>query len=279
VIPARPLDRFPVIRTRNIDEMRAALARIYAKPVLIPEGHVRTIAAAANSRPLRHIVPCYGKYGAAMRAQFSESNFCIQIFPIAGKGEVAIGQASASVNPENCAVISSGTGFKANYSADYEQVVLMLHSTSLTNMLSTLTGASIGGALRFDLASSIARPAVRILRDHFLLLVNGLSSAAAPLPSLVLAEFEQTLMTMFLHVNRHNYSHLLELEPPDAALSQVRRAEEYIEANWDQPISLETVTSVTGVSARSLFRSFKQSRGCSPLEFAIRIRQGKNGKH
>jgi hypothetical protein len=276
--PARPLDRFPVIRTRSIDEMRAALARIYAKPVLIPKGRVRTIDAVANSRPLRHIVPCYGKYGAAMRAEFSESNFCIQIFPIGGKGEVVIGGAATSVTPENCAVISSGTGFKANYSADYEHVVLMLHSASLIKKLSAITGTSVG-ALRFDPTPNVAQPAARILRDHFLFLVNKLSSTSAPLPPLVLAEFEQTLMTMFLHANQHNYSHLLERQPPDIALMQVRRAEEYIEANWDQPISLEDLAAVTGVSMLSLFRSFKQNRGYSSLEFVKRVRQSRKGTH
>ena len=38
----------------------------------------------------------------------------------------------------------------------------------------------------------------------------GQLSVAPPPPPLVLADFEQMLMVMFLRVNQHNYSHLLE---------------------------------------------------------------------
>jgi AraC-like DNA-binding protein len=84
---------------------------------------------------------------------------------------------------------------------------------------------------------------------------------------------------MFLHANRHNYRHLLEQEPPGAAPSQVRRAEEYIAANWNRPIGLETLAAVTGVSASSLSRSFRKSRGYTPLQFAKQVRLRKQTEH
>jgi transcriptional regulator GlxA family with amidase domain len=123
------------------------------------------------------------------------------------------------------------------------------------------------------------RPAAQILRRYFRLLVSELSSATAPLPAWVHAQIEQLLMVMFLCANEHNYSHLLEQQPRDIAPRQVRQAEEYIEANRDRPISLEDLAAVTGVSMLSLFRSFKQSRGYSPLEFAKRVRWSQKSKH
>ena len=79
-------------------------------------------------------------------------------------------------------------------------------------------------------------------------------------------------MVMFLHANQHNYSHLLEQEPADAAPWQVRRAEDYIEANWDKPISLEAIATVSGVSIHSLAKIFRRSRGYSPMEFVKQVR-------
>jgi transcriptional regulator GlxA family with amidase domain len=80
------------------------------------------------------------------------------------------------------------------------------------------------------------------------------------------------LLVMFLHANRHNYSHLLERQPSDIAPRQVRSAEEFIEANWNEPISLEAIAAATEVSIRSLFRNFRQSRGYSPMEFLKQVR-------
>ncbi len=58
----------------------------------------------------------------------------------------------------------------------------------------------------------------------------------------------------------------------EAAFWQVRRAEAYIEANWEQPLTIEALALVAGVSARTLFHSFKKSRGYSPMDFVKRIR-------
>ena len=56
---------------------------------------------------------------------------------------------------------------------------------------------------------------------------------------------------------------------------QVRRAEQFIEANWDQPITIEAVVAATNVSARSLFSAFKAGRGYSPMDFVKRVRLGR----
>lgn len=82
---------------------------------------------------------------------------------------------------------------------------------------------------------------------------------------------------MFLCAHRHNYSHLLEENTADAAPWQVRKAEEYIDANWQQPITLKDLAEVTGVSALSLFRTYKRARGYSPLEYAMRVRSRHGG--
>src|SRR5947209_20163368 len=42
-------------------------------------------------------------------------------------------------------------------------------------------------------------------------------------------------------------------------------AEDYIEAHWDKPITLELLSGITGASIRSLHEKFKQARGYSPM--------------
>jgi hypothetical protein len=76
-----------------------------------------------------------------------------------------------------------------------------------------------------------------------------------------LAELEQSVIVAFLCANRHDESHLLDREPMGAAPWQVRRAEEYIEAHWDQPITVDALAVATGASARSIFHFFNTSRG------------------
>jgi len=54
----------------------------------------------------------------------------------------------------------------------------------------------------------------------------------------------------------------------DAGPWQVKRVEEYIEANLDAPFNIEQIAELTGISTRSIYRAFKRSRGYSPMQFA-----------
>ena len=103
-------------------------------------------------------------------------------------------------------------------------------------------------------------------------LIETMNASVAPIPKIVLAEFEQTLIMSFLHANRNNYSHLLERAPPAVGSWQVRRAEEYIEANCRQAITLEDLRDVGGAGVRCLSQAFKEARGCSLREFADQVR-------
>ena len=53
---------------------------------------------------------------------------------------------------------------------------------------------------------------------------------------------------------------------------QVRRAEEYIETHWNQPITIASLARATAASARSIFYHFKNSRGQSPMSFLKQVR-------
>ena len=54
--------------------------------------------------------------------------------------------------------------------------------------------------------------------------------------------------------------------------AHVRRAEEFIEAHWDQVIGIESLVEATGVGARAIFKAFQQTRGYSPMAFARMVR-------
>ena len=268
----RPLDRFPLVHTQNADEMSDALARVYAKPKLSLESRVMEGDATLNYCQMEDIGLGYSKYGIGVSLAYLESAFTLQTFPVRGRGEAIVSDVAISVGPRHGMTVSAGTSYSVKYNAGYQHFVLVMDTRALADKITALTGTSTNRPLRFRAQGDETRPAARALRDHFSFLVDKMSTSATPLPKWVLAEFEQTLMVMFLHANRGNYSHLLERVAADAAPWQVRRAEAYIEANWRQAITLENLAQVSGVSAFALSRSFKKSRGYSPTEFLNRVR-------
>ena len=89
---------------------------------------------------------------------------------------------------------------------------------------------------------------------------------------LAVAEIERTLIVDFLLCHRHTYTKYFQRQPAEAANVNVLLAEEYIEANWDSPLDVERLAKMANISARSLFRQFKKSRGYSPLTFIKKLR-------
>lgn len=268
-----PLDSFPLIRSRDIEEVCEALGRIYARPALVSARGVAGVDAAVNNCQLQHIALAYAAYGAAMALGYPATGFFVQLLPIRGTAEIIRGQTSGALTPGISAVVSSSAPYVMNYGVDYAHLVLRIDARALTEKLAAMTGATIDEPLRMNPQQDFKHPAAQILQQYLPLLIDTLSGAHPPFPDWWIAQTEQFLMTLFLCGHRHNYSYLLEaLEVQDAAPIEVRQAEEYVEANWQQAITLEKLAEVTGVSAFSLFSAFKKHRGYSPLEFATRLR-------
>ena len=112
-----------------------------------------------------------------------------------------------------------------------------------------------GIPLKFDFKSSYRHLVLRIEQDA---LQRYLAARIA-------------IMKLLMY-SRHNYTHFLFRKPPTSNSSAVKTVEEFIEANWEKPIDIEAMSAIAKISARSLFRQFKQDRGYSPGDFAKRIR-------
>jgi AraC-like DNA-binding protein len=270
---AQPLDRFPLVRTRDADEMCAVLGEVYAKPTLFLEGRSNKVDVAVNHYQASDMAVAYTKHGRRMTALYPENNFVFQAFPVRGRGQITIGKGASPLAPGRGVIVSPGMNFAITLNDNYEHLVLVFSAPALATKLALLTGAAITDPLRFEPVPVDRSPTAKLLRDHFFFLVDRLNACAVP--KLVLTEFEQSLMVMFLHANRHNYSHLLEELSPEVGAWQVRCVADYIEAHAQQPMTLENLSSVTGENAQSVLRAFKRIRGISPLEFANQVRLGK----
>lgn len=276
---ASRLDNHPLVRTRSIDELGEALATVYAEPKIALAETARTFDASINNCGLQHISLSYGVFSAAMQMEFPAVDQFLQIIPIRGQAEISSAGSEAILTPGNCALISPNSGYRANHTADRELLALTIDARALTAKLTALTGKDVNKPLHMELRQDCTRPVARILRKYISLLVGTLSAANAPLPHWWIAQAEELVMTMLLLGHRHSCSHLLEERRSlDAAEWQVRRVEEYIEANWQQPITLEDLAEVSGSSALDVCNAFRKIRGYSPVEFAFRVRSSRRGR-
>ena len=81
-------------------------------------------------------------------------------------------------------------------------------------------------------------------------LADEISAPDNALAAPALAELEQAVLVAFLYANPNHFSKLLYRKPCSIAPWQVVRAEEYIEANWNSVLTIESLAEAIGASAR-----------------------------
>ena len=140
---ASPLDNFPLVRTADCDEVRAALARVYAEPTLQLARGTERLDARLNECPLHVTGLAYRTFGGAVRLDFPATDCFAQLLPLRGRGEIVSRRQPATLLAgKTCAAISPDAGYRASYDRDYEALVLKIDPQALTNKLAAMTGAS-----------------------------------------------------------------------------------------------------------------------------------------
>jgi AraC-like DNA-binding protein len=266
------LNRFPVFRTADPEEMRAAMLETYgALDVEYPDT-VEGFYGCGNLLRLGSVAFSYCSYGAPVRVRFPAADFVRQQFGLHGHSLALVGGKIVESRPDQSCVVSSGTDVTVDFGRSFEQLVVRVDERALEHKLTALIGAPPPGRLEFSVSEKAGIRHAQEFRELVLAFVNLFSTVGADFPAAVLDEIQQTIVVSFLSVNRHNYSRLLDAEPKETAPWQVKRVEEYIETHWNDPLTIERLAAVADTSARSIFKAFKRSRGYSPIGFAKQIR-------
>lgn len=265
-----PLDRHRVFHESDAAALQHRIEREFGARLehLDETGDMR---ARAHRYAMTQSDICFCGYGASLRIRFpDDGRIRIQVRHKQGRGTTLSRGAVVAITPSQ-ACISQGE-VETDYRDGFEQFVWRIPRERLEQKLATLTGRPFRGGINFGASLDLTTPAGQNLQRLLGCLVHAVDALDGPAASVVTGELEQAFTTAFLAGTAHNARHLLEEHAATVAPWQVRRAESHIEAHWDQPISIEDLVAVTGASARSLFRTFQQSRGCSPLDFARRLR-------
>jgi AraC-like DNA-binding protein len=265
-----PLGRYPVFRTSDLDEFGAAVSSVYgATSYEIPSP--ADFTAFGNFVQLQDVAIGFSSLGGRVSVDFPETDYARLQIAHAGCGAARVGAVITEINAGQSCITSPGQEATLHYGQGYEQLHLRVSSDAMERALTALLGRKISAPLRFDAAVSGNSPQALNLRQ-LIAFLSGQLNSPVPLPSLVLKELQEAITLSFLTAYPHNYSHVMQNDGPAEAPRQVRIIEEFIKANWQQPITIEQLVALTEISARGIFKAFQRSRGYSPMAFAKRVR-------
>ena len=271
VVPIDPLHLYPAVHTSDPEEFHHVLTTTYgAKDLRIP--NPRGLLTRGNFLKLSDLAIGFSACGARAVVAFEECSFARLQIPIAGQMATTSNGVTTVIQGETACVTSPGHDATLDYGHGFEQFFLRIGTDILERKLTALLGVRPRQPIRFEPASCSDPAADQALRSLLMFMIRQIDDSPNGLPSLVLKGFEKAVVVNFLAARQHNFSEQLARKTSDTALWQVRRIEEYIEANWDQPLSVEKLAQETGVGIRALFATFQKSRGYSPMAFAKTVR-------
>jgi len=213
----------------------------------------------------------YCNYGARTRLEFRDDAYLRLQFSIKGTARTTIGRSTHDVDGDT--LVTSPPDAALEFGVGYEQLVLRVACNDLQQDLVALLGRMPKGDFAFEPQTPAnASAASRRLREQVFHTVRMIDLTTEPVPTALLGEMEQALRLAVLFGIPNSFSTALSEGERVAAPWQVRAVEEWIDAHWRENVTLEKLVEISGASARSIFVTFRNARGYTPMVYLKRVR-------
>lgn len=272
---AEPLSAFPFFSSHDADETRLKVARVFCPHELRPVSSHTPFASRHNVVKLGETALNYLTYGTEVDILPGclESFYLVQI-PLEGTARIRCGTQDVHSSPATATILNPHELTRMRWQHDNRQLMLWIPRHSLERRLEEHLGEPLKAPLTFDVALSqregMTRSWCRMLID----LAENIDQCGADWLRYrpTVAGLEDCLIRGLLQLHRHNYSERLH-QPQNTALPRhVQRAIDYIEAHFEDAISVGDMARAACVSVRALEEGFRRHCDSTPLVYLREVR-------
>ncbi|CAA2105919.1 hypothetical protein MBUL_03430 [Methylobacterium bullatum] len=271
----RPLAQYARVETRDADEARERIGRLFCPHSLVPLGAAALFDARHHTVAFGGLTINYVAYGAAVEIDPGclDRFFLVQI-PLAGSALVRNGRYTTIANTERATLLSPVMPTQMVWEAGCEKLIILVprelldeHVVRVLDRIPKLFGFDPGIDLGLPRGSAILSQAKLLLH----LAESRVQGAAAGIDV-----FERELASGFVtllvgHMLEHAEQGGILLRPQRVSVApvHVRRAEDYIRAHLDAPLTLPQLSDKAGSSIRSLQEGFRQFRDSTISDYIM----------
>lgn len=209
------------------------------------------------------------KYGSEVSVEPGEMEHVFNVqLQLTGQTKTTCGTKESLIKKGYAGVLSPTKYVTMDWSEDASMLIYSVSKKAVEHKLQNLLGNHLCEPIIFDAMMNCTEDegasfwrSLRYLQRE-LELSNNLLNA-----KLAVEHFEQSLILSLLYGQQHNYTKALKHGVCMAAPIHVKKVEEFIRAHANEKISIDELTKVSGVSARTLFAGFQQFRNTSPMKY------------
>jgi AraC-like DNA-binding protein len=193
--------------------------------------------------------------------------------PLKGRSTFEFNGETIVCNKRRGMILSPVRNLSIHRSLGSENAVVKLDCKAVETALTSLVARKLNGPILFEPLVDIRTGIGASLRRYVLHLFNDINNndSGMAIPEVANAA-SRALITEVLFMLRHNYSEMLTGPGKKPLMPEVRRVEEYIEANFHRVINDRQLADFSGSSASTLYRTFMKYRGYTPIQFLRQVR-------
>jgi AraC-like DNA-binding protein len=268
---AMPLPNRSRLTSRDIGEVHNHMTRMFCPHDLYIKGGTPPIDFRHHQASLRSVsfnATDYGNpFGKVVIDIPPPETICLVQYSLCGVAEITQGKNSFELHPGHLCVLDHEDRVRQVFGEGYKHFTVKLPKSGLETVLAQELGFR-PGPLHFEKGPVAVKGAAvaftRLVRTICDDLDDDASAFAHARSSLAV---EEALYRLLLAAVPHNHSDLFDTPAGAPSPYYVRRVEAYIQDHLQDPITMQDMIDVSGVSARSLHAGFRRFRGTTPMNF------------
>lgn len=270
--PAMP--SFEHFHTRDIEEARRWGTRVFCENELRSIDARKPVDARMDYRKLRGIGIGRMSYGGEVTINPGQlDTFYLVQMPLCGGECIESGAELTHSSPSVGSVLNAHRPIRIHHGERTEKLILRVDRDLLEQHCSQHLGRRLRGRVEFDTAMPLDTPeGMRWMRTIAWLLESLRMDDDGLTSTLLTAQIEQMIVAMLLVCQPNNHSAMLREDCRILTPAFVRRAEDFIEAQAHEAITIGDIAEHVGVSTRSLYNGFRKYRQTSPMLHLKEIR-------
>lgn len=260
--------------TRDRDEAEQVIADLYLPNRLDLEGDAAPLGMAVTGLRLGALTAARLTYGRRVRLVTADAeNFHVNL-PLHGRASSSGGTGDpVATGPGEGLVFSPEAPAEISWSADCEQLCLMISRTHLEAELERLLGRSLRGRLAFDFGADLKSASGRRWRSVLDLLADEIDrpTDVSRHPA-VARNIEGLVLDGLLLSQSHSHSEATVGDGRAGSAGVVRRALDLIEDSPSEPWTTVRLAGEVHLSVRALQAGFRRDLDVSPMTYLRQVR-------
>lgn len=266
-----PLANFARLVSEDIDQVHSHMSRMFCPHDLRLDGGRPPIAFRHHHASLRSVTFNATDYGnpygrIVVDIPPMEDLYLVQ-FSLVGAVRIKQNKRTFDLAPGQMCVLNPGEHVQQVFGEGYKHFTVKMSQAGLEAALSQELGTKASD-LRFCSTPVPLEGAAVSFAQLIRTICDDLDTGSSAFShTRAVGTVEQALQRLLLAAVPHNHSELFNTPAAAPAPYYVRRVEEFIRHHAADPITLDEMIAVSGVSARSLHTGFRRFRGTTPMAY------------